>query len=100
MDELRAHYLRAIEVSYDPFDSAIWSGAILALENGPFDILAECLEKMYERRPDAMVARRLAEAYWSMGNLQKGIAFLTMHLQRNPEDKRCMKLKKMMESEL
>ena len=97
---MRENYLKAIEVAEDPMDDAIWNGAITALEDGPFEILSECLERIYERKQDPKVARLLAEALWSMGNHAKAIAFLSMHLSRFPDDKKCRKLKKRIESDL
>jgi|GEM_PF-3543898 len=89
-DRMEEYFLKALELSDDPYDELTWDAVIMCLDDGLKDYprLARYLEKFYEKKKEYFVLEYLVNTYVELNHFDKALAMIDNYLLFSSKDRK------------
>lgn len=98
------YFLKGLDVADEPYNWYTWAESITMLTETPnlnHSMLIRYLKAFYKKNPRFSILNSLVRDLWKKQNQRdEALAYLRDYLQKNPEDKRALKLRKKIEKSL
>ncbi|MHA1962656.1 MAG: hypothetical protein ACW99U_20890 [Candidatus Thorarchaeota archaeon] len=97
-------FLKGLEVADEPYNWYTWAESITMLTETPnlnHSMMIRYLTAFYKKDPRFSVLRHLVRDLWKKQNRRdEALFFLSDYLQKNPEDRRALRLRKKIEKSM